>query len=92
MASLAWVNYHRARQGEPLLCVCGGDLGVRELAGGVFLCSACRTVDEHTRDSDCRVNPDTGLCFVCGASHGPFACHHCGGKAFHQPGCPLEDQ
>ena len=42
MASLTWVNYHRARRGEPLLCVCGGDLGVRELAGGVFLCSACR--------------------------------------------------
>ena len=46
MASLAWVNYHRVRQGEPLLCACGGDLDVRELAGGVFLCSACREEEE----------------------------------------------
>jgi hypothetical protein len=45
VASLAWVNYHRARQGEPLRCACGGDLDVRELAGGVFLCSACRQAE-----------------------------------------------
>jgi hypothetical protein len=45
VASLSWINDHRARRGEPLLCVCGGDIDVRELAGGVFLCSACRQAE-----------------------------------------------
>ena len=51
MASLAWVNYHRARRGEPLLCACGGDIDVRELAGGVFLCSACLEEEKMTNDN-----------------------------------------
>jgi hypothetical protein len=41
---------------------------------------------EHTQDSDCRVDPQTGLCRDCGALHGA-PCYHCRARAFHKPGC-----
>ena len=43
-------------------------------------------MSEHTKDSDCKVNPNTGTCEVCGVYHGD-ACPFCGGRGFHKPLC-----
>lgn len=43
-------------------------------------------MSEHTKDSDCKVNPNTGTCEVCGVYHGD-ACPLCGGRGFHKPLC-----
>ena len=42
----------------------------------------------HTKDSDCTVNEETGLCDVCGVGHSD-ECPDCGGRGFHKPVCPI---
>ncbi len=37
----------------------------------------------HTKDSDCKVDKDSGLCNQCGAWH-DAPCAHCGATAFHK--------
>ena len=86
MASLEWINYHRARAGEPLLSICGGDIDVEPVGGGVYLCSACRA---HSQDSDCSIDPGTECCRTCGVDHSGPPCPHCDGVAFHAPDCEV---
>ena len=42
---------------------------------------------EHVKDSDCTLDA-TGTCVVCGVYHGD-PCEQCGGRGFHNQGCPL---
>jgi hypothetical protein len=42
---------------------------------------------EHTKDSDCAVNPANDCCTTCGVMHGD-ACARCGQHAFHADDCP----
>lgn len=42
---------------------------------------------EHTKDEDCDVDPETGLCKVCRVDHSDL-CPDCGGRGFHNEGCP----
>lgn len=44
---------------------------------------------EHTKDSDCTVDPETLLCFECGVMHDEEGCYDCGGRGFHKPTCPI---
>jgi hypothetical protein len=41
---------------------------------------------EHSRDSDCTVDPKTDSCKTCGVYHGD-PCPRCGGRGFHKPKC-----
>ena len=41
---------------------------------------------EHTKDSDCTVDPATNLCTGCGVEHGE-PCFQCGGRGFHTNDC-----
>ncbi len=41
----------------------------------------------HSKDSDCTVDPKTECCTRCGVHHGE-ACPACAGRGFHNPGCP----
>lgn len=44
---------------------------------------------EHTKDSDCTVDPETLLCIECGVMHDPGSlCQDCGGCGFHKETCP----
>ncbi len=43
-------------------------------------------VKRHTQDSDCTVDPETGLCTVCGVLHGE-PCILCGGRGYHALDC-----
>ena len=43
-------------------------------------------MDNHSKDSDCTVNPETLCCDVCGVAHGD-ECLDCGGRGYHKPGC-----
>ena len=45
---------------------------------------------DHTKDSDCDVNPETMMCRECGVYHG-LHCMACGGGGFHAPDCPYND-
>lgn len=51
--------------------------------GAVFVPS----IDPHTYDFQCTVDRRTRCCAACGIQHGD-ACLGCGGRAFHNPGCP----
>jgi hypothetical protein len=42
---------------------------------------------EHTKDSDCDVDPETDCCRACGVLHGDH-CPDCGGVGFHRDTCP----
>ena len=42
---------------------------------------------DHTKDSDCTVDPLTNCCKVCGVDHSE-PCLECGGKGYHSPNCP----
>jgi hypothetical protein len=44
----------------------------------------------HTKDSDCTIDPETGLCVTCCVERGD-ACQECGGRSFHLEGCPDSD-
>jgi hypothetical protein len=44
----------------------------------------------HTRDDHCKLDPETGLCSLCGVEHGP-GCQFCGASAFHAPTCSTRD-
>lgn len=46
------------------------------------------TSKEHTKDSDCSVDAQTGLCAGCGVLHGS-PCVDCGGSGFHAEGCEI---
>jgi hypothetical protein len=48
------------------------------------------TAATHTQDSDCTVDPETGMCTVCRVDH-TTACHVCGGRGFHKAGCRAAD-
>jgi hypothetical protein len=43
---------------------------------------------QHSKDSDCTVDWNTGLCKVCGVDHGGDLCPDCGQRAFHSNNCP----
>lgn len=43
----------------------------------------------HTTDTDCTVDSRTDTCTACGVHHGD-PCPDCQGRAFHNPGCPLQ--
>lgn len=47
---------------------------------------------EHTKDSDCTVDPETGLCIECGVCHTLGDCPECGGKGYHVDGCSEMDE
>lgn len=42
----------------------------------------------HTRDTDCTVDPRTRVCTDCGAEHAD-PCDFCEGRAYHLPDCPV---
>jgi hypothetical protein len=42
---------------------------------------------DHTKDSDCAVDMETGCCRECGVGHDGPACPVCGGVAFHVGEC-----
>jgi len=42
----------------------------------------------HSKDSDCTVDPETGCCTVCGVEHGE-PCPECGMRAYHSKDCPV---
>ena len=44
----------------------------------------------HNQDPDCTIDPNTGLCTVCGVYHGE-PCFACGGRGFHLPNCSEGD-
>jgi hypothetical protein len=44
----------------------------------------------HSKDEDCDVDIDTGLCRSCGVDHSG-ACASCDGRGFHRAGCPEAD-
>lgn len=42
----------------------------------------------HEKDEDCDVDPETGICRLCGVYHDEGnRCVECGGRAFHKEGC-----
>jgi len=41
----------------------------------------------HDRDEQCVVDPDTGLCRICGVARGDHPCPECGGWSFHRDHC-----
>lgn len=43
-------------------------------------------VADHTKDSDCTVDAETGCCTVCGVSH-DGECRSCLGRGFHVENC-----
>src|SRR4051794_265585 len=47
-------------------------------------------VADHVKDSDCTVDPETGLCVGCGVDHSG-QCEKCSGKGYHFEGCPEID-
>jgi len=42
---------------------------------------------EHTKDSDCTVDPTTNLCTICQVEH-LDPCLDCGQRAYHKSDCP----
>lgn len=44
------------------------------------------SVNDHTKDSDCTVDPETQCCIYCGVWHGE-ECPECKGRGFHNEGC-----
>jgi hypothetical protein len=44
----------------------------------------------HNRDDQCKLDPETSLCSLCGVEHGP-GCQFCGASAFHTPTCCTRD-
>lgn len=45
-------------------------------------------ITEHTKDSDCTVDPNTGLCQICGVEQSE-PCPACGCTSFHAPTCEI---
>jgi hypothetical protein len=45
-----------------------------------------RSQNQHTKESDCEVDPETGLCRGCGVDHSE-ECPECHGHGYHQDGC-----
>lgn len=41
---------------------------------------------QDEKDSDCTVDPESGLCVECGVDHSG-GCFECGGRGFHKSGC-----
>lgn len=41
---------------------------------------------DHSKDSDCIIDPETLCCAICGIDHSD-ECLDCGGRGFHKPTC-----
>jgi hypothetical protein len=88
----AWtLNGRYVRCGHPkgMECGCYGRVHEGELANVMDLPTAGQDggeIPEHSKDSDCIVDPRTDLCTVCGVMHGE-PCPDCGGKGFHTSAC-----
>lgn len=67
------------------------DSSIRGPVDGRYLCEAC-VLTEHAADTDCTVDPETGLCVDCLVSHEGPPCGTCGGLAFHLPTCREVDR
>jgi hypothetical protein len=50
-----------------------------------------RDVQDHRKDEDCTVDPQTGTCIACGVEHGD-PCPECGGRAYHEDRCRESDE
>lgn len=56
------------------------------------ICASCAEgepipASEHSKDSDCTVDPETGECVECHVWHDD-PCPDCGGRGFHKEDCP----
>jgi hypothetical protein len=43
-------------------------------------------LDQHEKDTDCTVDPETMICTVCLVDHSD-PCPDCKGRGFHRPTC-----
>jgi hypothetical protein len=47
-------------------------------------------MNDHTKDSDCTIDPITECCVECGVYHGE-ECPECGQRGYHRRNCKLSD-
>ena len=99
---MEYCQFERTKIGIRVRRIATGEVGI--VAGGLdkslsvqwengtatFVYFAELELVEHTRDSDCTVDPETNLCSICGVEYSE-PCIECGGHAFHLEGCTLSD-